>query len=192
MEDIRLLQRAKDNILALANGTDPFSGEELTEESVINNVRMSRCFFYIADILGKVIDNNGEIGKTVYRKEGKYIHLSDTVISSYPYSEEPIGINNIIKTLRSILGENEKPLSSIQITAWLLKEGYLAENIHAGKRVKVPTQKGVMLGIATKEGVNLQTGIPYRMNIYSSKAQRFIIENHNRILDEILSPEEER
>ncbi|MBQ6864191.1 MAG: hypothetical protein IJO14_08135 [Clostridia bacterium] len=190
MENIELMKRAKTYIQALANGTDPFTGEEISDDSVINNVRMSRCFFYVADILEKVIANGGEVSKTYTAKPAAYTPLTDEIINTFSYSDDPMGINNIVKTLREMLGENRKPLSAVQITAWLVNEGYLIENIRGGKREKIASAKGNALGITVKEGTNIQTGVPYRMNLYNRKAQQFILQSHNRILKELSEREE--
>lgn len=193
MAEIDILKRAQEYMLSLARGFDPLTGEEIENDSVINNVRMSRCFFYVSDVLGKVIDNGGEVTKSARKSEPKpkYIPLTAEMIENYPYSENPVGISNLVKPLREMLGESGKPLSVLQITAWLVNEGYLIENIRSGKREKVATQKGNALGITVKEGVNPQTGVPYRMNLYNIKAQRFILENHNRMLEDLQPQEDE-
>lgn len=47
----------------LANGIDPFSDKPVPDGDIINNVKLSRCFFYISGILEKVIENGGEVAK---------------------------------------------------------------------------------------------------------------------------------
>ena len=61
MNDLEIMQRAKQYIDALANGFDPISGHPVRDEDVINQVRISRCLFYVSGILQKVIDNGGEV-----------------------------------------------------------------------------------------------------------------------------------
>ena len=55
--ELEKLERAKLYIEQLANGIDPISGRELPEDSALNQVRLSRCFFYVAEVLGQVIGN---------------------------------------------------------------------------------------------------------------------------------------
>ena len=45
--------------MKLAKGIDPITGSEAPENDVINNLRVSRCLFYVADVLGRVIENGG-------------------------------------------------------------------------------------------------------------------------------------
>lgn len=57
------MQRAKAYIDQLANGINPIDGTCVADSDVINNVRISRCLFYVSDILKRVIDNGGSISK---------------------------------------------------------------------------------------------------------------------------------
>lgn len=51
------LNRAKEYLDKLAEGQDPFTGEELFNDKVLNNVRLSRCFFYVSGVLSPIIAN---------------------------------------------------------------------------------------------------------------------------------------
>ena len=47
MTDLDIMQRAKVYMEKLVQGIDPISDQEIPEDSVLNNVRLARCFFYI-------------------------------------------------------------------------------------------------------------------------------------------------
>ena len=53
----------------LANGVNPIDDSVIPDEDVVNNVRLSRCFFYVADVLGQVIDNGGTAPQKKIKKE---------------------------------------------------------------------------------------------------------------------------
>lgn len=59
MTELETLERARMYMEKLANGINPIDGVPAPDEDVINNVRLSRCFFYVADVLRQVIDNGG-------------------------------------------------------------------------------------------------------------------------------------
>ena len=59
MTELETLERAKMYMEKLANGMNPIDGSMIPDEDVVNNVRLSRCFFYVADVLRRVIDNGG-------------------------------------------------------------------------------------------------------------------------------------
>ena len=47
MTEIDIMKRAKMYLDNLSQGIDPISGQEVPEDSVLNNVRLARCFFYV-------------------------------------------------------------------------------------------------------------------------------------------------
>ena len=64
MTELEIMQRAKMYMDKLAQGIDPISDQEMPEDSVLNNVRLARCFFYVSGILAQVIANGGKIAST--------------------------------------------------------------------------------------------------------------------------------
>ena len=69
MTELETLQRAKMYIDKLANGIDPIADKEMSNDTVLNNVRLARCFFYVSQVLEKVIQNGGEVSvKTVTKR----------------------------------------------------------------------------------------------------------------------------
>ena len=69
MTELEKMQRAKMYIDKMANGINPIDGSMIPDEDVVNNVRLSRCFFYVADVLGQVIDNGGTAPQKKIKKE---------------------------------------------------------------------------------------------------------------------------
>ena len=69
MNELETMARAKMYIEKLANGINPLTDTELPADDIVNSVRISRCFFYIADVLGQVLDNGGIQKKVSTRKE---------------------------------------------------------------------------------------------------------------------------
>ena len=60
MTELEKLERARMYLDKLANGIDPLTDQELPDDTMLNNVRLARCFFYAADVLRRVIENGGE------------------------------------------------------------------------------------------------------------------------------------
>ena len=71
MTELEKMQREKMCIDKLANGIDPLTDNEMTDDRTLNNVRVSRCLFYVSEVLGKVIDNGGEVGRKSKKTEPK-------------------------------------------------------------------------------------------------------------------------
>lgn len=57
MDDFELTCRAKIYIEKLANGINPLTDDNVPEGDIVNNVKISRCLFFVADVLEKVIEN---------------------------------------------------------------------------------------------------------------------------------------
>ena len=52
--ELETMKHAKEYIDKLANGIDPFTDKPVPDGDIINNVKLSRCFFYISGILEKL------------------------------------------------------------------------------------------------------------------------------------------
>ena len=59
MTELEKIAYAKSFIDKLANGVNPIDDSTIPDGDVVNNVRLSRCFFYVSDILRQVIENGG-------------------------------------------------------------------------------------------------------------------------------------
>ena len=183
MTEIETMQHAKNYIDKLANGIDPLTDEIIKDDSVINNVRISRCLFYVSNVLQGVINNGGAVGRTVKPQKIAF-SITDEQCSKILITQDPVGVSIISKRIGEVLDENVKTLPAVHIANWLVDNGYLVENIYSGSKKKVTTPKGEHLGILTIDAVNPQ-GVPYKKNIYDANAQKFIISNLNKIAADI-------
>lgn len=185
MTELEKIERAKMYMDKLANGIDPISDNEVPDGDIINNVRLSRCFFYVSDILRQVIENGGVVGKQKKAEKPTKIPfaLSYQQREKYNYSEIPISISEISRRINSLI-ENEK-MSQMKygsITGWLTQIGMmeLASSV-TGRQTKAPTSAGRELGISTelRAGMNGE----YTAVLYNRHAQQFIIDNLDAILE---------
>ncbi len=67
MEEVEKMLHAKKYIDQLANGINPLTGEAVAEDDIVNNVRLSRCFFYVSDLLRSMIEAGGRPRKRARR-----------------------------------------------------------------------------------------------------------------------------
>ncbi len=178
MTELEKMQRAKMYIDKLANGVDPLTDAEIAGDSTLNNVRISRCLFYVSDVLGKVIDNGGEVGRKRSAPKPKLLPFEITAeqAATIEISEQPVGVAIIAKRINEVIDENVKKASAVHISNWLVEQGYLAEEIAANKRRKVATAKGEALGIYTVDAIS-PNGVPIKKNVYDEHAQRFVVEH---------------
>ena len=171
MNDRNKLIVAKDWILKLANGINPLDGSIIPDGDIVNNVHISRCLFYVSELLGTLPQKSNKKSKE-YENEF-FIKPEDlekvTIV-------ERTGIANFVREINKLIPENTRPISYGKILNWLIDNGYLEEVKvdNFGKR-KNPTASGCAIGISArlKEGTNG----PYWAVEYDSNAQRFILSN---------------
>ena len=75
MTEQEKLHRAKHYIDSLANGLNPLDGTLIPEQDVVNNVKISRCRFFVSDVLRKQLD--GHEPKKVSGKDKKQFYITD-------------------------------------------------------------------------------------------------------------------
>ena len=158
-------------IKKLANGINPIDGSILPDNDIVNNVHISRCLFYVADLLSKEGLSKSSSAKQ-YETE---FNLTLEDVSKVFIAEES-SISLFVKEINKVIPENMKPLSAFSVTKWLAKIGYLDEVLTAnGRKTKIPTDKGKSIGISSEQRVGSKG--EYTAVIYDEKAQRFILEN---------------
>lgn len=67
MTDREILCRAKEYIDKLANGIDPLTDSPVNENDIVNNIRISRCLFYVSNVLNRVIANGVHLKKNIFQ-----------------------------------------------------------------------------------------------------------------------------
>lgn len=55
MTELEKLLYTKDFIDKLADGVNPLTDERIPEGDLLNNIRISRCMFYVSEILRKLV-----------------------------------------------------------------------------------------------------------------------------------------
>ena len=179
MTEIEKIEYAKGFLDKLAEGVNPLDGTALPEGDVVNNVRVSRCLFFVSDVLRQVIENGG----TQKKKRRADLTLTPEQLAAFPYSDVPIKVSEIVSRIKALAGDENVRFSAVRITNWLLSIGALAEtNEGYEKNTRVPTQTGKDIGLIGEDRTNMHGGI-YCLILYSRKAQEFIIDNFEAIMD---------
>ena len=181
MTDLEIMQRAKMYIDKMANGVNPLTELPVPDEDCVSNVRISRCLFFVSDVLRKVIDNGG-IGSK--KAEMLPFSISPEQLGNYSISEKPITISAMASRISSLVDtKSMKKLGFRDIYAFLTETGYLKPvEREDGKKSRVPTEKGFEMGIIQEDRLG-KTGYQYTANLLTDKAQLFILDNMDQILE---------
>ncbi len=179
MTELEKIAYAKSFMDKLANGINPLDNTPIPEGEVANNVRLSRCFFYVSDILGQVYENGG-IGKV---EKTVPFSITPGQLAGFELSPYAISGSEISRKL-SALVKNPlmKSFSVPKLNQWLIRKGLLRETTDSlGRPRKTPTERGVAMGISgeTKMGRDGE----YIAVLFDANAQRFIVDNIYEILN---------
>lgn len=181
MTELETIARAKMYIDKLANGINPLDDTAVAENDIVNNVRISRCLFFVSDTLRRVLENGG-VGVASRVKKNKF-KITAEELEKFAFSDRPIPVSEITKRINDIADtENSTKLSHNTITSWLSEIGMLNEMINTeGKKRKRPTAEGAELGIFVKE-VTSQNGT-FNVVFYNKSAQKFIVDNIPSVIE---------
>ena len=183
MTELEKMERARTYLDKLANGIDPFTDQELPNDTVLNDVKLARCFFYASDVLRRVIENGGEVQGTKKAKKACF-SLSPEQIASFRISNTPVSISDLVEKINSVIDtESMRKISTTTITNWLLGKGFLQEIIKEdGKKQRRPTQQGNAIGLSTEERITVRGS--FTVVLYNADAQTFILDHLGAIMEE--------
>jgi len=170
MIDKSRLRTAQDWIEKLANGINPLTLEPVKEDDIVNNVHISRCLFFVCEMLEKV-ETEEPASK---RKRAFWMSAREAeqiVIST------PCGIAQFTKTVNEFIPTDMKPLSAAMVIKWLRNNGYLYETKKDDKhKTNLPTEKGTQLGITIKVQQDSE-GQDFQRVLYDISAQKIMLRN---------------
>ena len=180
--DLELLKHAQGYIEKMAKGIHPLTGEMIPNNDIVNNIRISRCLFYVNDVLKEVIHNNG-VKKSTSNKIP--FDLSIEQLSQYDYNED-LSISKIVSKINILKTDDTMmKLKASQVCNWLVSIGILKFIEENGHKLKRPTEKGEQIGIYVEHVMNQFK--EYDIVIYNTSAQKFIIHNFHYLLEFIKS-----
>ena len=179
MTELEKIIYAKKFIDKLANGVNPIDNTLIPEDDIVNNIHITRCFFFVSDILRQVIGTGGTNKKSKSNKIPFTLTLEQS--DRFLFSVEPIPVSEIARRIRALVeDENMERLSYKHINEWLINIGMLQlEDDGNGKLAKRPTQAGNEIGITIKTRLGRYGG--YKVVVYNENAQRFILDNIDAI-----------
>jgi hypothetical protein len=173
MNDLEALEKARFCLYQLANGFDPFTNRPISDNDLLNDVRISRSLFFASNVLQDVL-------------EQKYATVSSSspdadsnifTVSTYPCSASSIArrLNKMID-LTVIHSFNYHCL-----TEWFVSLGLLEESDPEGEGpFKRPTDDGIDLGIRLIKRTSPRGD--YNIVTYSATAQQFLLDHFDELL----------
>lgn len=177
MTELDKIKLAKSYIDKLADGINPLTEQRTEDTDVINNVRISRCLFYVSDILRQVIENGGTVRNKAERNKKRF-YITNEQRAMLSVSDKNCYVRDIAEEINRVTMQNEtRRIQSVWITSWLVETGML--EVVDGK--KQATAQGNELGIISEIRYSMNIG-NYTATLYSPSAQAFIFDNIDAIV----------
>ncbi len=174
MEENEKILKAQDWVRKLANGINPLNGSLVKEDDVVNNVHISRCLFYVADLLGNYAE------KRTRSNSSRNIPFDSSAMQKEKYSYvEAISISAFAREIIKLIPENMQGVSYKSMTSWLIQGGLLKESEpdYEGRISKIATEKGNEIGIYSESRERGGGGGFYLATLYNREAQRFLLDH---------------
>lgn len=183
MTQLETMRRGKLYLEKLAQGVDPITDQEIREDSVLNNVHLARCFFYVSGVLEQVIANGGTAGLVGKTMEFAITQEQLTRVRLPAY---PVRISEFAEALYQVVENPEMKKPDVKkITDWLLSRDLMTQMTgEDGKLHRVPTELGLRMGMTTR--LRKTRDGEYRAVYYDKNMQKFLLEH----MGEILHPEQ--
>lgn len=175
MTELEKIAYAKSFIDSLAEGINPVDGSIIPDGDTANNIRISRCYHFVSDILAKVIENGGTDHKTYVKKLP--FSFGEEKRASFPFSDIPLSVSEIFDLIKAQTDSEAMKVPPTKcVTEWLVHIGalYVIKDSE-GKSKKLPTDEGAALGIFTEKRMGMYG--EYTSVLYTKRAQEFIIDN---------------
>ena len=186
MTELEKIAYAKSFIDKLANGINPLDDMPIPDDDIANNVRLSRCFFYVSSILQKEIDRERRKVSKEKKSERLPFSITPEQLEQFEYSSMPISVSAMGKKINWLVREDIEEMkiekfSYRKINYWLHAIGMIEwREWENGKSKRFPTPEGEAIGLVLQIWENYGRRSPV---IYlSEEAQHFIIDNIEAVM----------
>ena len=203
MNKRQVIQHAKNYMDLLSKGIDPISQKEVGPVSIVAEPRLQKCFAFVSNILEELLANGGHVALPdegpdappnasapqydLVRRKAPF-RLSQEQRRDVYITKTPIAPGTFINHINRVIdGEAMEKLSFKRINAWLLRNGYVTvakQPMLINRSVMKPMQKATKIGIEEVETTDPKTGEIKSRIMLTPKAQQFLLDNLDRILEE--------
>ena len=193
MDKCAVLRHAQDYLDALSRGIDPLTGELIDPGEVVCKDRIRRCFVYVSEVLGQVIENDGEIGRKRKKRSGKLPFApNEAMQTEVTISDTPVPLNRIVQQVNRYAEKGMYKLRHRDVTAWLAANGILQAitDVDGTARMRV-TDLGKAMGIIEELRHNSARKVDYTVLLYDAEMQRFLLGHLPEIAETIETKTEE-
>ncbi|MBR2987322.1 MAG: hypothetical protein IKC63_04825 [Clostridia bacterium] len=183
MTENEKIQYAKAFIDKLARGINPLDDSVIRDDDIVNNVRISRCFFYVSELLDRLINQKNTSNSSKKSEKKKELSMTEEakrVLKPFQVAKHQTDLTAYIN---SFVDPSGKKMKSGIITEWLESLGMLTvSRSDDGKKLRYPTKEGIDVGFFTEHRVS-SSGKDYYVFMFSPTAQQFVFDNIDSLIE---------
>ncbi len=170
--DRALLRKTVKKLKRIGDGIDPITGFEYDDYTLFF-LKENRELFIDAIVFLSILDG---ISNDKFEAQ-KPFYITEDDLDWLEPSPEILTITQFTDYVNSIVSRpGMGKLRPTQITNWLVDRKILHTITDEQKRVRVVTEAGQRIGITSVKRTS-DNGISYYLNVYSTRAQRYLIDN---------------
>lgn len=176
MTELEKIIYAKSFIDKMAEGTNPLDDSRIPDGELLNHVRISRCLFFVSDVLRRIGDGEIKLPSSPKRARLPLVITWETVENEI-LSSAPLTITEFTRRVNLVADErNMQRINHTKILKWLIEKRFLEYRIaDNGKRAKYPTKAGIEIGITTIRRIRHSN--EFDQVIYNTEAQSFLVDH---------------
>ena len=179
MTDYERFKSAKNAIVKLANGRNPYNDEPLPNDTILNDVGVARALLVASKAIDVAISTEM---KKVKKPKKQEFSISAEKLTEFRFSDTPLFMKEIIRRIEELkYDEYMKKFPEKLLLKWLIDKELIVEVVYNGKTYKQATEKGNSIGIYSDWKTNPKFG-KFLATVYDLDAQYFIIDNLPEIL----------
>ena len=170
--------KAKEVLVKIANGINPLNRQPINDESFLNDPRIIRCFFFVAEILDRA--HAGQLNQTLHKPTE--FRITSEEKSKIKFPEYKIGVNEFARCVNNIIDPKiSKKLTGVVLNNQLKKMGLLSEVIiEDGKKRTTINDKSNDYGFELEK--RNYNGNEYDMVVINDIGKKFLLDNLEDIL----------
>jgi hypothetical protein len=171
-QDIEKMQKAREVLQKMANGINPVSGQTIEKEHFLQDPRIIRCMFFIADVLKRQID------ETIYRERRPTIFsITAEEKERIEFPAGKIGVNEFSRCVNHVIDiSRSKKLTGVELNKRLKKMGLLNEEKTPDGRTRT-TLDVQSAGHGFETGRKTYNGHEYEMVLFNDQGKRYLLDN---------------
>jgi len=165
------LLRAREVILKMANGKEPYTDEPFRNVDFLNDPRIVRCLFFVTEVLEK--SSHEIIGSQPTPQN--YV-ITENELSNIVLPEGNIGVNAFCKAVNDIIDPyKSKKLTGAILNSKLKKLGILSEKKTEKNKITITNHNSAEFGFITeKKNFN---GREYDQVLINEKGKSYLLKN---------------